>query len=109
MNRSQGRTREWWNSARIGKQKDARIKITAEQRGMIKRLYEEGESIRSISRRFDGICSRRLIQFVLFPERRERVLQRARETKRWEKYNRGEVRKLYMRQHRKNLLKAYGM
>ena len=93
-------SRDWWNTARIGKEKDGRRKLLDEDCEYIKQLHKEGEPIREIARIMEGICSRRTIQFVLFPERMERVKARAKEVKRWEPYNTAEKRRVYMRTHR---------
>lgn len=54
---------------RLPKDKDRRRKLNDKQKEKIKLLYKSGKTIRSIAREFDGICSRRMIQFVLFPNR----------------------------------------
>jgi len=51
--------------------KDRRIKLYDEDKENIKKLYKQGMSIRGIARLYNYV-SRRLIQFVLFPERCER-------------------------------------
>jgi len=48
---------------------DRRVHIMEDGKEEIKNLYKTGISIRAISRKFSGVCSRRLIQFILFPER----------------------------------------
>ena len=63
--------RAWWKKARIGKEHDGRRKLNEEQKEHIRSLYKKGMGIRAIARKYEGICSRRLIQFVIFPERRE--------------------------------------
>lgn len=78
---------------------DGRRKITDEQKQEVRRLHEiEGLAIREITRRVD--ISRRSVQFILFPERAEAVKARAKEVKRWEKYNTPEYHTPYMRNHR---------
>jgi hypothetical protein len=53
---------------------DRRVKITEEDKEKIKYLYrEEGKPIRFIARVFEGVCSRRAIQYILFPKRLEIV------------------------------------
>ena len=52
---------------------DKKYKLTGEQKGHITRLYNDGYSIRAIARL--KICSRRMIQFILFPERYRRALE----------------------------------
>ncbi len=51
-----------------------KCELTDEDRKQIKHLYfVKGFGIRQISRLFEDKCSRRLIQFILFPERAELV------------------------------------
>lgn len=79
--------RDWWRSARVGKQNDKRIHITEEDKQRIRALHQQGEPIREIARQLEGIASRRAIQFILYPERLARVKARAKEVKRWQKGN----------------------
>jgi len=59
---------------KIPHQLDKRIKLTEEDKKKIKDLYfKKGLFIREIARQLAYLCSRRLIQFVIFPERRERA------------------------------------
>jgi transposase-like protein len=84
---------------RVGHEHDGRRKISDEQRQEVRRLYEvEQKSIHSISR-ITGV-SRRSVQFILFPERAEIVKARAKEVKRWEKYNTPEYHTPAVRAHR---------
>ena len=85
---------------RVGKEHDGRRKLTDADRLLIKELYNTGKGIREIARTFEGICSRRMIQFVLFPDRLETVKKRAIEVKRWQPYNVKEVHTPAMRKHR---------
>lgn len=52
---------------------DKRVKLTIADKLEIIRLYSEGVGIRQLSR--DYQVSRRLIQFVVFPERLEAIKQ----------------------------------
>lgn len=52
---------------------DRRIKLTDKQREEIKEMYKKGIAIREIARNFEEICSRRLIQFVIYPERDKKL------------------------------------
>lgn len=79
---------------------DRRYKITDKEREKIKSLHGQ-VSIRSIARMFPHI-SRRSIQFIIFPERKEKVAERARELKRWTKYNKKEFHTSAMRKYRKH-------
>ena len=102
-------SRDWWLTARIGRDKDGRRKVTDEDRAYIKQLHTQGEAVREIARIMEGICSRRLIQFILWPERLERVKARAIELKRWSIYHTTDKRREYMRTHRANIRKVHGL
>lgn len=83
----------------VGKKHDGRRKISDEQKQHVLRLYNiEQVSINKIAK-IVGI-SKRSVQFILFPERRQAVIDRAKEVKRWEKYNTAEIRKTAMRKNR---------
>ncbi len=70
---------------------DRRIKLTLEDRADIKRLYfQEKNSIREIARTFENKCTRRMIQFILFPERRITVIKHAK--------TRGQSRTSYLKE-----------
>jgi hypothetical protein len=47
---------------------DRRVKLTEEDKRTIRTLYRDGYSIRTITKTLKK-CSRRMIQFILFPER----------------------------------------
>lgn len=68
-----------YKKIRLPKDKDRRRAITDKQRLEIKQLYKAGFSIRAISRLFNGKCSRRLIQFIIYPERLEKVKEQYKE------------------------------
>ncbi len=48
---------------------DRRIKIPKSEHKAIKQAYKQGEAIRAIARRYK--VDKRLIQFILFPERQK--------------------------------------
>jgi DNA-binding transcriptional MerR regulator len=75
---------------RVGKERDKRRKLTEEDRAIIRRLYNLGMSIRGISKLFSHKTTRRNIQFILFPEDKER-------------------HKIYVRRYRKHLKEIYGL
>lgn len=52
-------------------QHDKRRKLTAEDKARIRELHAQGWAVRAIAREYAGRCSRRLIQFVIFPDRLE--------------------------------------
>ena len=75
--------------------------LTPADKLRIAKLHAQGWAIRAIAREYMGKCSRRLIQFILFPERLElvaeqfrlrrldgRYYQRARNTAAGRKYRR---------------------
>lgn len=51
---------------------DRRVKLLDSDKTEIKRLYEEGATIRGLTRQYK--VSRRLIQFIIFPERQKKNL-----------------------------------
>ena len=64
----------WFEKEKLRLPEDKRYKLTKEDKLFIKSLYyKEGWSIRKIARL--GICSRRMVQFILFPERYQRALE----------------------------------
>jgi len=54
---------------KLPREADRRVKLTDAERADIRERYKAGEGVRSIARAYEGQCSRRMIQFVLFPER----------------------------------------
>ena len=62
---------------------DRRIKLTEEERETIRALYKEKMPIRAIAKEYPQI-SRRLIQFIVDPERAER---NKKNNKQWQKEN----------------------
>lgn len=105
----QKQTRDFWDTARIGKDNDKRRKLTDDDKEYIKRLHSDGNSIHAISRIFAGICSRRLIQLVIFPERYNAILARAKEVKRYQAYNDADHRREYMRTYRKHIREVHNI
>lgn len=101
--------RDWWRDARIGPKNDGRRKITEEDKDYMRQLHKQGEPVREIARIFEGLCSRRMIQFVLFPERLERVKKRAIEVKRWNAYNTAEYHTPAMRKYRAKIRKVHNL
>ena len=67
-----------------GTEHDARIKLTLTDKARIREFHAGGESIRSLARGF-GV-SRRLIQFVLFPERKVQDLANRAARGGWKQY-----------------------
>lgn len=54
---------------------DKRRKLSEEDKQDIINLYSRGVSIREISRKYENIVCRRSIQFILFPERRIKMME----------------------------------
>ena len=90
------------NRVKLPKEKDRRLSITDKQKREIKTLYKRGVAIREITRRAG--CSRRAAQFLLFPERLEKVKQQAKDREQHKKtYQKVKGKKwsAIMREHRK--------
>lgn len=88
---------------------DRRRKITEDQKTEIKDMHKRGYGIREIARAFVGICSRRSIQFILYPERLKRLQDMHRKNKHWKTYhNREKLTKATRewRRYKKKLFKA---
>ena len=79
---------------RVGPLRDRRRKLTDEQRKEIQALHGQGLSMYKLAARF-GV-SKRLIQFIVYPER----IKASRGTRTWLDYYSKEKRKIYMRKHR---------
>jgi hypothetical protein len=77
---------------------DGRTKMLPCQKERCIALYEEGTGIRALSRMFN--VSRRLIQFLLFPERKEKNLQDREERGGTMKYYDKDYHKFHMKKHR---------
>lgn len=69
---------------------DRRIKISQEDKERMRAMYfQEHLYIRHIARVFESLCSRRMIQFILFPNRMKQNSENAKE--------RGQSAKTYQR------------
>ena len=98
----------WFERAKkkVGRKRDRRIKVTDEEKEIIIKLHRQGLSSREIARQYQDRCSRRLIQFIIYPERAKRQVELRR--------IRGEIttkakRALYMRRYRQHLKDIYGL
>ena len=78
----------WFETKKLkfSKSQDRRIKLTDKEKEEIKDLYNERIAIRGIARRFSDKCSRRVIQYTVFPERLEIMYQRAKDNENWKRY-----------------------
>lgn len=87
---------------------DRRVKLTEVDKEKIKSLHSAGFPIRFIAREFEDKCSRRMIQFVLFPERGKLVAEQFKERRKdgryYSKENHREAIK-GTRRYKKELLK----
>lgn len=80
---------------------DKRIKLTDTDKENIVKEYESGNiSITSLGKKY-GV-SKRLIQFTLFPERKEMARQRFLENRKEGKYYDKEKHNEYMKKHREH-------
>lgn len=86
-------------SAKVPRKFDRRVKLTEEDKYNMREMYRQGETVRGIARIFEGKCSRRMVQFVLFPERADVAKENF---KRWRKENpiTKEAWRGYMKGHR---------
>lgn len=86
---------------------DRRRKLNDLDRSNIKLAYERGVSINGISRQFK--VNKRLIQFILFPERKELNLQHRKDRGGWKQYYDKEKWQKTMAEHRDYKRKVMAM
>jgi|SRR6185312_4926910 len=85
---------------------DKRVKLTDEDRDNIKKEYEAGAiSINGLARKY-GV-SKRLIQFTLFPERKEIAKQQFAERQKDGRYYDKDKHSEYMKNHRNHKKELY--
>lgn len=78
---------------------DKRVKLTDDDREKIKKEYESGSiSITSLAKKFK--VSKRLVQFILFPERQELAKKNFSERQKDGRYYDREKHKEYVKKHR---------
>ena len=65
---------------------DRRRKLSEEDKEDTRARHKSGQGIREIAREYAGKCSRRLIQFVIYPQRLKQLQERNREQQHWKKY-----------------------
>ena len=80
---------------------DRRRKLSDEDKNIIRTRYSNGEKIRVIARDYEKICSRRLIQFVLFPERLDMMAKKQAKEKHWKTYYNKERNTIAVREWRR--------
>ena len=81
---------------KLPKAKDRRYHLTDIDQEDIREMHRLGVPIRGIARKYEGQCSRRLIQFVIFPERSEA----AKKNWHWKKYYNTKKNTVAAREHR---------
>ena len=87
-----------FESIPVGRENDRRIKLTDEQRDEIRHKYSTGQySQRQLASEYN--VSRRLIVFILYPERQRKVDSA--------KYYSTEKQRVYMQRHRDHKKKLY--
>jgi transposase len=86
-------------SKKLPKSADRRIKLSDDDKEQIKELHRGGNSIHSLSKKF-GV-SRRTVQFILYPERKERNLKLRDERGGSAVYYDKELHREYMKTHRR--------
>jgi hypothetical protein len=64
-----------------------RCGLTEDDKDEIRKSYKDGEFVRSIARRYADKCSRRLIVFILHPERLKAMQDKHRKEQHWKKYH----------------------
>lgn len=98
-------TFEGKNKKHLPREFDRRRKLSDEQKEHIRFCYFGLKmGVREIAREYEGICSRRAIQFILFPERARAVSQHAKDREQHKKTYarvRGERWASIMREHRR--------
>lgn len=83
------------------KRHDKRVKLTDGDKSIIKSEYETGSiSINALARKY-GV-SKRLIQFILFPERQEKAKKAFADRQKDGRYYSTEKHREYMRKHREH-------
>lgn len=92
---------------RVGRARDKRIKLTDDERQDIKRRYNNGATKRALARFYH--VDRRLIDFIVNPDKYEATLRRRSDEKAHLKYYDSERRKEYIQKHnlyKKQLMEA---
>ena len=65
---------------------DRRRKLTDDDKEDIKARHKRGEAIHAIARAYKDKCSKRLIQFIIYPERLKQLQDKHRKAQHWRKY-----------------------
>lgn len=92
---------------KMPRDKDKRIKLTETNKNNIKHLYFDLDfGIRKIARKYNKKCCRRMIQFILFPDRLKVVKKRHKERQWWKIYG-TEYNTKKTREHRRYKQKVF--
>jgi len=86
---------------RIPRELDRRVKLDDSDRREIVSLHKSGMAIREIARRFEKMCSRRLIQYTIYPERLELVREQFRERRKDGRYYNKDKQRVAVKNHRR--------
>lgn len=89
----------------VGTSFDARVKLTEQQREEIRKQHRAGTSQRELARSFK--VSRRLISFIIYPDRLADNLRRRAERGGSKQYYVKEKHTKYMKKHRRRKQKIY--
>lgn len=65
------------STIKLPRELDRRVHLSEDDKERIKSLYKDGFAVRAIGREFADKCDRRVIQYVLFPDRYTKMLQNA--------------------------------
>jgi hypothetical protein len=81
--------------------------LTDKDRADIVGLFAEGWAVRKIARYYEDKCSRRLITFIIFPDRLERMQKQHKLEKHHLKYYNKDKWREEMRRHRKHRAEVF--
>lgn len=87
-----------WDKIKYTKEQDGRIKILPEQYEEVRAKYEAIKSLRAVAGYY-GV-DKRTIQFILYPERLEKLKEHNKKIKHWRLYYDKEKRREAMRKWR---------
>jgi len=103
-------TRTQWHTARINTAGspstfgiDKRVKLTDDDHARILSLHRAGTATREIARQFEGICSRRMIQFIIDPAKLARQKEYYKERRKDGRYYSTDKQREAIRKHRAHL------
>lgn len=92
---------------KLPRELDRRVKLSDNDKLDIIARYKKGDAVRQIARDYEAICSRRMIQFVIFPERLQQLqAKHIKEKSHLKYYDKNKWRET-MRDHRNYKQKLY--